>query len=307
MTPFSAREMMFGLRTVFEYVECEDCGSVQIQDVPSDLGSYYRKYWSEIGSSSVAPAWKRAVRSALLHVLLTAPVRFCLATTYSARRPDSRLARAYRYRIRPGDRVLDVGCGAGGQISMLADLGFKNPIGIDPFVESDVDFANGARVKKGFLDSLGPDETFDFIMFHHSLEHVPSPIDTLRLAARHLRSGGRCMVRIPTTSSCAFRTYRENWVQLDPPRHIFVPSREGMRLVGEAAGLKSEGHEDDSTAFQFWGSEQYRRDIPLRTDERLPKASQVFTPDEIVDFEAKTKVVNAASDGDQSMFFFRKP
>src|SRR4051812_28975449 len=36
-----AREMMFGTREEFDYLECARCGTVQIVEVPSDLGRHY--------------------------------------------------------------------------------------------------------------------------------------------------------------------------------------------------------------------------------------------------------------------------
>src|SRR5262245_13065920 len=40
-TVHSAREMMLGLRDQFHYGECDGCGSLQLLNVPEDLGRYY--------------------------------------------------------------------------------------------------------------------------------------------------------------------------------------------------------------------------------------------------------------------------
>ena len=45
-------------------------------------------------------------------------------------------------------------------------------------------------------------------------------------------------------------------VQLDPPRYLTVFSREGMERLCADVGLTIERVQDDSTAFQFWASEQ---------------------------------------------------
>src|SRR5882757_7251102 len=45
--PFTAREMMFGLRDEFEYFECSSCGCVQISEIPTNMEPYYpTKYYS---------------------------------------------------------------------------------------------------------------------------------------------------------------------------------------------------------------------------------------------------------------------
>src|SRR4029077_3058389 len=36
----TAREMMFGLRDKFEYLECGNCGCVQSMNVPADMAKY---------------------------------------------------------------------------------------------------------------------------------------------------------------------------------------------------------------------------------------------------------------------------
>ena len=35
------KEMMFGWREEFEYLECARCGCLQIAEIPSDLAKYY--------------------------------------------------------------------------------------------------------------------------------------------------------------------------------------------------------------------------------------------------------------------------
>lgn len=39
--PFQVKEMMFGLRTVHTYYECNICEALQIETVPENLGVYY--------------------------------------------------------------------------------------------------------------------------------------------------------------------------------------------------------------------------------------------------------------------------
>lgn len=38
---FAAREMMFGSRDKFDYLECARCDCLQIEEVPADLSQYY--------------------------------------------------------------------------------------------------------------------------------------------------------------------------------------------------------------------------------------------------------------------------
>ena len=71
------------------------------------------------------------------------------------------------------------------------------------------------------------------------------------------------MIRVPVPGF-AWREYGVDWVGLDPPRHLHIVSPEGMRRLAEAHGLSIVASYWDSWSLQFWGSEQYEADIPLR-------------------------------------------
>jgi SAM-dependent methyltransferase len=124
-------------------------------------------------------------------------------------------------------RILDVGCGTGTIPYVLYNAGFKEIIGLEPFIQDDIRYANGLTIKKGWLTDY-EDDLFDLIMFHHSFEHVSAPHEYLEAAHRLLKPNGRLLIRIPTVSSFAFQHYLENWVQLDAPRHAMLYSGKGM-------------------------------------------------------------------------------
>jgi hypothetical protein len=60
--------------------------------------------------------------------------------------------------------VLDVGCGDSALLSQFAKCGFKDLVGIDPFVQSDAMTSNEVPIlKRRLIDVQG---SFDLIMFH---------------------------------------------------------------------------------------------------------------------------------------------
>jgi SAM-dependent methyltransferase len=108
----------------------------------------------------------------------------------------------------PGGRVLDLGCGAGHDLALLADAGLR-PIGLDP---SAVMVGEVARR----LGSLAPavqgrgsalpfaDGSFDGCRIERVLQHVDDPEGVLGEVARAVRSGGFLAVFEPDwTSWCA--------------------------------------------------------------------------------------------------------
>jgi SAM-dependent methyltransferase len=148
---------------------------------------------------------------------------------------------------------------------------------------------------------------FDVVMFNHSLEHVPNPENDLRAAAELAKAGGNVIVRVPIAGTYAWRRYRENWVQLDAPRHLTIPTVDGLITMAERCGLEVIEQFFESTAFQFWGSEQYIRDIPL-TDHRSyrhKRSASPFGGATIASFSRRAEELNAALDGDCACFILK--
>jgi 2-polyprenyl-3-methyl-5-hydroxy-6-metoxy-1,4-benzoquinol methylase len=297
--------MMFGLREAFDYLECSNCKCVQIVDFPASMTRYYPADYHSF--ASIAPQnWLRkffirlrdeyAVSNrGLVGKLLS---RFFPANIALTSLPPLRLDQT--------TRILDVGCGTGILLNALGELGFRNLVGVDPFLPADVEYPNGVRLFRKPLGEVRGE--FDLIMFHHSFEHIADPDPTLKAVNELLSPGGHCVVRMPTVSSYAWQRYGINWVQLDAPRHFYVHSVKSLRILAGRAGLELSRVVYDSTGFQFWASEQYALDIPLN-DARSYLVSpnkSIFTKRQIADFEKRAAELNDVGLGDQAVFYLRK-
>lgn len=293
---YVAREMMFGMRDSFEYFQCSDCGCLQIREFPEDPSRYYpQEYYS-----FAPPPSGRSLEDT------TRPLRVRYAFTgkgipgrlLSLKFPYS-FSGARRWISISGvswdSRILDVGCGAGELLRDMATMGFRDLTGVDPMLAGPIETPPGVRIERSTIHDL--DGAFDLIMLHHTLEHIPDQAETMRSAARLLAPGGWLLVRVPVSDSYAWSHYRENWVQLDPPRHYFLHSRRSLHLLGEGAGLRLAHVEHDSTAFQFLGSEMYRRGIPL-------VQGAAFSRRENWGYRRRAAELNAAGEGDQAAFYF---
>ena len=307
MENLSVREMHYGTRDLYEYKLCVSCGTLQIAAIPPPE-ILAKLYPSEL-------YWSSADRDPMSTKVFQKAVFFCAAACVTNSRLLRRMASQLRprtvcdalsYGISPGDRVLDIGCGGGAFVRGLGNLGVVEAQGVDPFISTNTVFDNGAKVSRGRPSDF-PASHFDVVTYHHSLEHTPDPIGALCEGAALLKSGGRCIVRVPTTDSYAFRVYKELWVQLDAPRHLAIPSRKAMRMAGEKAGLELECIIDDSTTFQFWGSEIYRKGITFRdASGRIVDPRSFFSKSELETFARKTRQLNRTGEGDQAIFSFRK-
>lgn len=294
-----AQEKMFGLGDKFSYLECAQCGHVEIQCVPQDLARYYpANYYSFKIQGKFVQFLKRKRAEEAFGV--SNLVGWAMLKKFGP--PPT----VYWYKfglVKKTDRILDVGCGKGDFIRELVGAGFSSITGVDPFIDKDIVYSPEIRVLKKSVFELT--EKFDFILMSHSFEHMTNAKEVLKQSAKLLAPGGRLLLRVPLIGF-AWREFRENWVGLDAPRHLFIPTEKSLELMAENSGLSLVKKEHDSVSFQFWASEQYRRSIPLESDQsylRNPKAS-IFTDQDIKAYEQRSLELNAKLDGDQANFLY---
>lgn len=310
-----AREMMFGMRDEFEYLECGACGTLQILEIPDLRRFYPSDYYSyDINSEFGAAKDFKSLSKILTTRVFLALRRGFFGKFFNERELrssrfysrmmgfDSGAESVFRRNIDVDSRILDYGCGSGKLLNILGYFGFRNLTGADIFIESDISYPNGVKIFKRSLEDLEP--SFDLIMLHHSFEHLPEPFKALQEIHRLLTPKGLGLIRIPL-ASFAWEKYGVNWVSLDPPRHLFLFTEKSFRLLAERAGFTVESVVYDSDSFQFWGSEQYLRDIPLNDPRSFTKNENLFTGTQIKEWKKQAVNLNAAARGDQACFYLR--
>jgi len=303
-------ENMFGTSEDFDYSVCTDCGSVALISVPEEMGAYYpRNYYSvdldperALGAPVVRQFAELVINSALWGRGVFSGIATAVIPRRQLRTLVSILGSIRGAGLVNGKetRVLDVGCGSGMLVFALGLAGVKDVIGVDPFMSSGRDLSTGGRLMRQDLSEV--EGFYDLIMFHHSLEHVPDPEANLREALNRLTPGGRVLIRMPTTSSHAFATYGAAWVSLDAPRHLVVLSRPGMDTLCQRLGADVVSVDDDSTGFQFWGSEQNLRGIPLmdRRSVMVKPHDAPFSRAQLQTWEKQAAALNSEGRGDQA-------
>src|SRR6476660_9306605 len=243
-------------RDLFTIVKCRHCGLVYLNPRPSKelLGSYYpTDYYPPVQTKS-RPKFQQVVKrlsSRLKRSVLEdyygypssggsvrwRPVRKLLLW------PDKtwrELKGSYPLPWRGQGKVLDVGCGSGGNLKTLQDQGW-DPYGIEI---SDVAAAHARElvtrnIHTGTLESAPfPPQSFDLVFMSHSLEHLPSPVDALRRVHRLLKDDGLLAVSVPNVNSLEFKLFGRWWFPLDPPRHFYHFEKSSLSEIMAQAGFQ---------------------------------------------------------------------
>jgi 2-polyprenyl-3-methyl-5-hydroxy-6-metoxy-1,4-benzoquinol methylase len=149
--------------------------------------------------------------------------------------------------IRPGDHVLEVGCGQGHLTRALADRG-ADVVGIDANPKAP-EVAGTDLVKHMVAEELDFDhEHFDFVVSVHAIEHIPPLQKALTEMARVLKPGGNALFiypaepikglyAIPTSIILHGTPFKAREVHC----HKLTPSK--VRAMFEPMGMRETGRE----------------------------------------------------------------
>jgi SAM-dependent methyltransferase len=140
--------------------------------------------------------------------------------------------------LEPG-RVLDVGCGSGELLARYAALGW-DAFGVDPAPRVVAAARRrGLNVHEGTLaDRPWGSMRFDLIVFSHSLEHIPEPLDVLREAVASLAPNGRLALALPNWRCWQRHLFGGRWFHLDLPRHLQHFSPHALQVAADVLGLE---------------------------------------------------------------------
>jgi SAM-dependent methyltransferase len=301
-TTHTAREMMFGTRDEFKYIECAKCGCLFIKDIPEDLSQYYTSGYYSMNLKRI-DLLKFYFGALILRFCLPfSQLRAILSRLYNI----SKFEWLLDYSFKKNLRILDVGCGVGKLLLILRHLGFSQLTGVDPFITQDTFYRNGVSIlKKELVDLKGQ---FDFIMLHHSFEHLPDPFSALQELNRLLCPGGIVLIRMPVSQTYAWKRYGTKWAQMDAPRHLFLYSVESFKILADKTGFKIDKLRFDSSAFQIWGSEQSAKNIALmeKLSYKVSPKKSIFSNKDIRGFGNHARQLNDNKNGDQACFYLIK-
>lgn len=220
------------------YRRCVVCGAAVLAvqpgprhfDVADDDRDFYgRTYWTEYAEARSFPAIGERARSDLSERCL-----FWLERLLEVAHP-------------PG-RALEIGCGHGGFVRLLQELGFEAAgTELSPWV---VDFAKrmfGVPVLLGRLEVLPLQPGFKCIAAFDVLEHLKDPLDTVERCAGLLAPDGVLLLQTP-----CYRGEGPEWSMFQENEHIHLFTEDSMRLLLGRAGFKDMRVERSLFPYDMW-------------------------------------------------------
>lgn len=304
--------MMYGTLENFNYFQCTYCECLQIDQIPENIEGYYPSdYYSYNTNTRKRNKFLQFLQKQRCRVVffnqgykLNSILKKFIKLPYE----ELEQCKLIIGQAKPKGfncPILDIGSGSNSWwLNLLRDVGFTNLTGIDPYINKTTKERGILTIKSDLPVHNGQ---YEIITLHHSLEHMANQQSTFKHLRRLLADDGICIIRIPTVSSYAWKKYGVNWVELDPPRHFYLHSIYSLRSIAQKNGLELSKIQFDSTDFEFIGSEQYLKGIPLKAKNSYfsnPDKS-IFSKEQLRGFKNQATKVNADNEGGRAVFFFR--
>ena len=138
----------------------------------------------------------------------------------------------------PG-RMVEVGSGLGYLLRSFKDEGW-DVLGIDPWraLPEHTQEVHGIETIPLTLEQAElPDSSADVVILLHVIEHVPSPVDTLREIHRILKPGGHLVMETPRYDTLMFKMLQHRERSLRCDGHIYFFTFDTLRKAYEKAGF----------------------------------------------------------------------
>jgi len=163
----------------------------------------------------------------------------------------------YLEKPKPGQKLLDVGCGNGDYLMLAASAGWKVK-GVEPDLKAlEVARSRGLEVMQGSIDEVAQTgELFDVITMSHVIEHVHDPVSFVKFAYKCLKPGGILYIDTPNIESFCAKRFGKSWRGIESPRHLVLFSGLGLRSALKKFGFSN---------IAFFSREDVRRNIALKS------------------------------------------
>lgn len=258
---YNVKERQINRGETFRYVLCPKCMTLQIDQSLNEISQYYDDNYYSFHLNSK----KMCIPRIFVKPIITASAKGLRGPGGDIPKLIRKIGLSiYGTGVKFDDKILDVGGGNGFEVSFLKKNGFSDVTCIDKFCKKPA-FSN-IKFKQCEITQLNDNEKFRLIMFNSSFEHMDNPHEVLEKVKSILDDNGVCLIKIPVFGNIAWDLYKENWYQIDAPRHYFLYSEKTIKYLCKSHGLKIAKIFYNSGAGQFFISKYYR-DTDLSLEE----------------------------------------
>lgn len=275
---------------LFRVVQCDLCSMVyqNPRPTPSEISRYYpESYGPHQLIESWRPSKQSVIKQEIIHLIASlhyqTPSQGQLAY-WAASKPEStklalkiitfllksRLGPLPNY-FSPG-RILEIGCGTGGYLDIVSDLGWHT-YGVEiSKVASDIASGKSHQIVNGTIENLSwPDEFFQAVCLWHTLEHLHNPQITLLKIRQLMQPGAQLLIEVPNWDSIGFEHFGTDWFALELPRHLSFFTKTNLERILHDTGFVVNSTKIMPSRFVIEQSNIYRN---------LSRAThqQLFTP-----------------------------
>ena len=131
-------------------------------------------------------------------------------------------------KIRPGGKLLEVGCARGDFLSVAREV--FDARGVEPNPDLADSAARIAPVHRDIIERT-PWSGFDVVASFHVIEHVDSPRSFIQAAVERLNPGGLLVIETPNIDSYPFRILKGKWRQFIPEHYYFFSPQTMTKLL----------------------------------------------------------------------------
>ena len=216
----------YGCPDVFSLVRCDICDHVMTKPAlaESELGRLYSTYYPRKHVNTA----ELKIAAMKVRTRIAAWSRWWGGTNNQG-----------QYSVKPGEVVLDVGCGSG--LSLLEAQGLGAVV---YGVEADPNARRigeeiGVPIHIGSIqDNPFPHIKFDLIVLNQVIEHIPDPEAALNTLKNRLRPTGRIVLVFPNRNSFWQKISGVKWINWHIPYHLHHFNAKGFKSLVRKCGFE---------------------------------------------------------------------
>jgi len=298
--------MYYNTQEEFEYIQCSNCACLFLQAVPENMEKYYPDNYHCHHVSLQKRSLMDKIRTHRDREVLLGK-KIGIGAFFNQFKPAPDLLKTLSFlKMNLNSRMIDIGCGSAALLIQLESMGFKNLSGIDPFLPDEL-LSRDTAIKFNKGSAYDVQDKYDVIILNHSFEHMTDHLLLLNHLKTILNPSGKICIRIPVVGGFAWKKYKQNWFQIDAPRHLIIHSEKSLRMLARQTGYEVYKAIYDSEIVQFTRSEIYSKGISSVQflSDYSGDLSRFFSEKQLADWKTQTSVLNREGKGDQAAFFLR--